>query len=316
MLLALLGTLGTAKFIFSLSKMVLQTFILPGQSLKNYGAQKGAWALVTGATDGIGREFARQLAKAGFNIVLVSRSSEKLAAAANEIEGEYKVSSKIYSIDFSKADVKAFDGLAETINGLDISVLVNNVGKSHDLPVYFHETEQQEIDDILQININSTLRITRIVLPSLLARKKGLILNIGSFAAAVPSAMLATYAGSKGFLATWSQALGEELKHKGITVQLINTFFVVSAMSKIRKPSVSTPLPSAYVASVLKTIGNPCGASGRPYVSTPYWSHAVADWVMGQADWMSGYMSYSHNLHIAIRKRGLKKRELKATKTQ
>lgn len=127
------------------------------------------------------------------------------------------------------------------------------------------------------------------------SRKKGLILNIGSFAAAVPSAMLATYAGSKGFLATWSQALGEELKHKGITVQLVNAFFVVSAMSKIRKPSWSTPLPSTYVASVLRTLGNPCGAIGRPYVSTPFWSHAVADWVMGQVGWMSGYMSYTHS---------------------
>jgi len=158
--------------------------------------------------------------------------------------------------------------------------------------------------------------VTQIVLPGLLARKKGLILNVGSFAAAVPSAMLATYAGSKGFLATWSQALGEELKHKGITVQLVNAFFVVSAMSKIRKPSLSTPLPSTYVASVLRTVGNPCGAIGRPYVSTPFWSHAVADWVMGQVGWMSGYMSYTHNLHIGIRKRALKKKEREAAKTQ
>lgn len=86
------------------------------------------------------------------------------------LEEKYKVSTKIYNIDFAKADTKAFDGLAETINGLDISVLVNNVGRSHEMPVYFHETERQEIDDILQINIHSTLRVTQIVLPTLLAR--------------------------------------------------------------------------------------------------------------------------------------------------
>lgn len=128
-------------------------------------------------------------------------------------------------------------------------------------------------------------------------RKNGLILNLSSFAASVPSAMLATYAGSKGFVVTWSQALAEELKQHNITVELVNTFFVVSAMSKIRKPSISTPLPNAYVKSVLATIGNGVGAvgSGRPYFTTPFWSHAIADWVMTQVGAMGLYMSYTHS---------------------
>lgn len=205
-------------------------------------------------------------------------------------------------------------------------MLVNNVGKSHEMPVYFHDTELQEMKDIVQINVFGTLRVTQIILPILLARyvirtvffqhlrkvrlanvqipfwfayyrKNGLILNLSSFAAAVPSPMLATYAGSKGFLTTWSQALAHELKPQGITVQLVNAFFVVSAMSKIRKPSVSTPMPDAYVRSVLSTIGNQCGAVGarRPFVTTPYWSHAVADWVMDQIGWMKAYMGYTHS---------------------
>lgn len=195
--------------------------------------------------------------------------------------------------------------------------LVNNVGKSHEMPVYFQDTELQELKDIVQINVYGTMRVTQIVLPTLLARfvpslstpargliffyalhsKNGLILNLSSFAASVPSAMLATYAGSKGFVITWSQALAEELKQHNITVELVNTFFVVSAMSKIRKPTISTPLPPAYVKSVLSTIGNGCGAVGsaRPYFTTPYWSHAVADFVMTQIGWMSGYMAYTHS---------------------
>lgn len=185
------------------------------------------------------------------------------------------MSTKTYAINFAHPDEKSWAGLASTISGLDIGVLgknesclfisrtqliyprlVNNVGKSHDIPVTFAETEVHEINDILTININSTLRVTQIVLPSLLAkfvfqyrppcrlvlirssvlRKKGLILNIGSFAANPPSAMLATYSGSKGFLTTWSQALGEELKEKGILVQLVNTFFVVRLVLSLIPP--------------------------------------------------------------------------------
>ncbi|KAF8306037.1 3-ketoacyl-CoA reductase [Clavulina sp. PMI_390] len=317
---ALLGTVGVAKFAYSFSQLILQTFILPGKSLSSFGAKKGAWAVVTGATDGIGREFANQLAKAGFNILLVSRTPEKLAAAASEIETKYKVSTKIHALDFSNADDAAFDKFAEAVNGLDIGVLINNVGRSHQMPVYFADTELSEMKDIIQINVFGTVRITHIILPTMLAKKKGLILNLSSFAAAVPSPMLATYAGSKGFVNTWSQALGEEVRKNGITVQLVNAFFIVSAMSKIRKPSISTPMPKEYVRSVLANIGKEVGSvsSNRPGFMTPYWSHAIGDWVMTQVGWMSMYMRYTHVLHISIRKRALKKkeREAAAAKTQ
>jgi len=86
--------------------------------LTEYGARRGAWALVTGATDGIGREFARQLANAGFNVVLVSRSTEKLAAAASEIETKYKVSSKIYTIDLLRPTPRRLTALRKLSMGL------------------------------------------------------------------------------------------------------------------------------------------------------------------------------------------------------
>lgn len=117
------------------------------------------------------------------------------------------------------------------------------------MPNYFDETTAREIDDVLQINIHGTLRMTRAILPIMLKRsdgfplssasrgssegtvntcsKNGLILNIGSFAGYIPSPMLAVYSGSKAFLSTWSQALADEYKSRGIVVQLVNTYFVV-----------------------------------------------------------------------------------------
>lgn len=94
--------------------------------------------------------------------------------------------------------------------------------------------------------------------------------------------MLAPYAASKRFLASFSAALGAEVESKGIDVQTVNTYFVVSNMSKIRKASLLIPMPKPYVKSVLSKIGLPCGAlfTGRPNVSTPYWSHALLDYVI------------------------------------
>lgn len=92
--------------------------------------------------------------------------------------------------------------------------------------------------------------------------------------------MLAPYAASKQFLASFYAALGAEVAGKGVDVQTVNTHFVVSNMSKIRRSSALVPTPKQYVRAALAKVGLPCGAldTGRPYVSTPYWSHALLDW--------------------------------------
>lgn len=100
----------------------------------------------------------------------------------------------------------------------------------------------------------------------------------------VPSPYLSVYSGGKAFLSTWTQALAKEVENQGIIVQNVNTYFVVSAMSKIRKPTFLIPLPKPYVASVLAKIGLPCG-SHVPYTSAPYPGHGLANWFI--ANFMS-----------------------------
>ncbi|KAF5388774.1 hypothetical protein D9757_005616 [Collybiopsis confluens] len=306
-----LGVIGIARFCYRTLSVFLQIFVLPGHSLKRYGAKKGAWALVTGASDGIGKEFAFQLAKAGFNVFLVARNKETLDAAAAEIASKYSVSTKTASIDFAKADDAAYESLSSNFQSLNVGVLVNNVGKSHAMPAYLTDTPKDEIADIVSINVNATLKVTYSVLPGMIQRRRGLILNIGSFAGSVPSPMLATYSGTKAFLSTFSSALGEEVAQHGITVEHVNTYFVVSKLSKIRKASLMIPHPAPYVRSVLAKIGLPCGAaySRRPNTSTPYWSHAILDYAMTAIDIPTFFISYTHGLHKSIRRRALKKME-------
>jgi 17beta-estradiol 17-dehydrogenase / very-long-chain 3-oxoacyl-CoA reductase len=163
--------------------------------------------------------------------------------------------------------------------------------------------------------------------------KRGLILNIGSFAGTTPSPMLATYTGAKAFLWTFTSALSEEVKRHNIIVEHVNTYFVVRAhcylyietnliciqvskLSKIRKSSILVPQPAAYVRSVLSKIGLACGAgfSGRPGTSTPYWSHALLDYAMTFIGLPGVYIRHTHEQHKDIRRRALRKLEREGKK--
>ncbi|EPQ54976.1 3-ketoacyl-CoA reductase [Gloeophyllum trabeum ATCC 11539] len=310
-----LGSFTFLRFAVKTAVVFSQTFLLGGTSLKKFGAKQGAWAVVTGASTGIGREFAVQLAKAGFNVLVAARSTSSLNETVSEIASAASGSqTKVVTIDLSKDDEAAYASFADTIAALDIGVLVNNAGKSHEMPTDFVETPKSEMDDILAINTRAVLRITALVVPHMLQRKRGLILNIGSFAGEIPSPMLATYSASKAFLATFSAALGAELKPHGIVVEHVNTYFVVSNMSKIRRASALVPTPRAFVRAVLAKLGLPCGAAftGRPHTSTPFWSHALVDYAIGVLGWTGGMVSYTHGLHKSIRKRALRKKEREA----
>ncbi|GAA5859592.1 hypothetical protein JCM1840_006363 [Sporobolomyces johnsonii] len=311
--LALVGAGWLGTYALSFARMLLD-LARPGIPLKRFGANKGAWAVVTGATAGIGRDFALQLAAAGFNIFLASRTTSKLEEISQEITAKYpNVKTQVHSIDFSSPSAD-YAALGKAMEPLDIGVLINNVGKSYEEPTFFQDLPDQDIADIVEINVNATLKVTKLVLPGMISRKRGLILSVGSFAALIPSPLLAVYSGSKAFLSTWSQALGSELKGTGVEVELLNTYFVVSKLSKIRRSSWMIPTPKTYVRSVLSHIGVKGGAVGQPHISTPYHGHAPVQWVVDHLFSNQFWLDYNRKLHLDIRRRAIRKRERDAGK--
>ncbi|GAA5947102.1 hypothetical protein JCM3765_002158 [Sporobolomyces pararoseus] len=311
--LALVGAGWLSSYVLSFARMLVD-LARPGLPLKRFGAKKGAWAVVTGATAGIGRDFALQLAAAGFNVFLASRTTSKLEEISQEITAKYPgIKTQIHSIDFSspKADYAA---LGKELDKLDVGVLINNVGKSYEEPTFFQDLPDQDMNDIVEINVNATLKVTKLVVPGMVSRKRGLILTVGSFASLIPSPLLAVYSGSKAFVSTWSQALGSELKGTGVEVELLNTYFVVSKLSKIRKSSWMIPTPKTYVRSVLSKIGVNGGAVGQPHISTPYHGHAPVQWVVDHLFSNSFWLNYNRKLHLDIRRRAIRKREREAAK--
>lgn len=216
-------------------------------------------------------------------------------------------------MDFARNDAADYNRLKALIEGLNIAILVNNVGKSHDIPVPFLETAQKEMDDIITINITGTLKVTQIVAPGMASRKRGLILTMGSFGGLIPTPLLATYSGSKAFLQHWSTALGAELKQDGVEVQLVVGYLVTSAMSKIRKPSLTIPTPKMFVKACLGKIGLKGTAAGMAGTITPFWAHGAMHWgVQMLGIFNETVLSKNLGMHASIRKRALKKREREA----
>ena len=219
-------------------------------------------------------------------------------------------------MDFSANLDSDYDKLAALVKDKDIAVLINNVGQSHSIPVPFAETLESEMNNIITINCTATLRVTKLVLPTLLARKRGLVLTMGSFGGLLPTPFLATYSGSKAFLQQWSNSLASELEPSGITVHFIHSYLVTSAMSKIRRSSLFVPSEKHFVRSVLSKIGRRGGSIGYAYSGSPYWSHGLMIAgiisVLGvYSEWLAGI---NRNMHVDIRRRALARAEREKAK--
>ncbi|KAK0721581.1 hypothetical protein B0T26DRAFT_699744 [Lasiosphaeria miniovina] len=313
--LAGIGLLYISSGATSFLQLLLNAFVLSGTNLRKYG-KKGTWAIVTGASDGLGKEFATQLAAKGFNLVLVSRTQSKLDTLAKELEQKYAdLQTKTLAMDYAKDNNADYERLAKLIAGLDVGILINNVGQSHSIPVPFLQTAGDELQNIITINCLGTLKTTKVVAPILAQRKNGLILTMGSFAGVMPTPYLATYSGSKAFLQHWSASLAEELKPAGVDVQFVISYLVATAMSKVRRTSALIPSPKQFVRSALGKIGLD-GAEGFPNTYTPWWSHAVFKWVVESTVGATSGLTIWYNLkmHADIRQRALKKAAREAKK--
>ena len=234
--------------------------------------QFGKWALVTGCTDGIGKAFAFAMAAKGLNVVLVSRSSEKLKRVSEEVMQKHLVKTKVITVDF-KDDAKDYvTKIQQEIDGLEIGVLVNNVGMAYSYPEEFLALpgSYQKVRDLISVNISSMNAMTRLCLPQMVDRGHGVVLNIGSLAAVSPSPLMAAYAATKSYVDKFSAMLHQEYERKGITVQCVHPGPVVSNMSKglipEELPKFLAPEADIFVGSCLRRLGIYSVTAG-------YWAH-------------------------------------------
>lgn len=173
-------------------------------------------ALITGATSGIGYELSKLFAKNRYDLVLIARNKQKLEDTANELRQAFSISTITIPKDLSlpSSPGEIFSKLRE--ESIQIDVLANNAGfNEYGL---FSQTDLQRELQMIQLHIASLTHLTKLLLPGMLERRHGKILNIGSTGSFVPGPLVAVYCATKAYILSFSEALAEELKGTGVTV--------------------------------------------------------------------------------------------------
>ena len=178
-------------------------------------------ALITGASFGIGAEFARIFAREGYNLVLVARTADKLRQIASELEKAHGTRSLILATDLTEPGAAAYVLDQTTRADIQVEVLVNNAGFGQ--YGLFADNDLEECLRQIQLNVTTLTHLTRLYLPAMIERAKierkgGSILNVASTAAFQPGPLMAVYFATKAYVLHFSEALANELNGSGVTV--------------------------------------------------------------------------------------------------
>jgi len=215
------------------------------------------YALVSGASSGIGECFARALARRGHNLVLVARTKSKLEALAEGLSTQHSVSAEPIDIDLSVAG--AAERLLQILQQrrLDIDLLVNNAGFG--ARGRFWELPLARQAQMIRLNVGALVELTHLLLPPMVARRRGAIINISSTAGFQPVPYTSAYAASKAFVASFSEGLAQELRGSGIVVVTLcpggtrTNFFVASQYGRPKLPG-GMHQPEEVVAAALRCL--------------------------------------------------------------
>ncbi|MEX8546104.1 MAG: SDR family NAD(P)-dependent oxidoreductase [Mucilaginibacter sp.] len=205
------------------------------------------YALITGASSGIGYELAKLFAQDKYNLVLVALEPDLLNQKATELKQQYGVEVEAIVKDLFKheAPFEVYDEIKA--KGIQIDVLVNDAGQGQ--YGLFAETDINRELDIIQLNIGATISLVKCFLPEMLARKEGKILNLSSIAGKTPGPYQAVYHGTKAFVQSFTEAVRSECKDTGVTLTALlpgktdTDFFNKAQMedSKMMEQSGSNP---------------------------------------------------------------------------
>jgi uncharacterized protein len=177
------------------------------------------YALITGASTGIGYELAKVAASDGFNLIIIARNQTKLERVKTQIEKEFSVKVQVIASDLGdkQSPKKIFDTVEK--NGWPVEVLINNAGFANN--GRFDEIDWQKEQDQIQVNVATLVEMCHLFIPKMIQNKTGKILNIASIAGYLPGPFMATYYATKSFVKSFSIALNQELKDQGVSVSVL-----------------------------------------------------------------------------------------------
>ncbi|KAF7106396.1 hypothetical protein CFC21_107131 [Triticum aestivum] len=304
--LAILGALYVAAFACRLLHISGIALCLRGP--KDLRRRYGAWAVVTGPTSGIGRSMSLELARCGLNLIIVGRDPAKLQNIAGTVSKTHGVLTKTVQFDFSLVSTpqgeEAMGRLRQAVDGLEVGVLVNNAGVATPHATYLHEADAEAWVRMIRVNLLAVTEVTAAVLPGMVERGRGAVVNIGSGAAeALPSYPLySVYAATKRYVAQLSRSLYVEYRVKGIDVQCQAPLYVDTKMvtNMVTRGGLLSwlifPTSDAYARAAARWIGH------RRPVCMPNLGHRL-QWCFSH--FVPDRVLAAHRLHENLRQRAV-----------
>jgi short-subunit dehydrogenase len=214
----------------------------------------GEWGLVTGASSGIGAEFARALAREGLSLVLTARREERLRALADELEKQWNISTRTIAVDLASSDGPA--RLADAVRDLEIGVLVNNAGIGYAGRLDLQETER--LQSLLAVNCHAPLVLTSRLVPGMVERGRGAVIFTGSAAGHQPIPFHGVYSATKAFDLFLGESLFVELRDQGVDVLVVEPGPVETEFQDAADEiSHGGEPPSEVVRVALESLGGP-----------------------------------------------------------
>ncbi|MGI9274067.1 MAG: SDR family NAD(P)-dependent oxidoreductase [Endozoicomonas sp.] len=230
----------------------------------------GPWALITGASTGIGETFAKHLARKGFNLVLVARRKEQLDQLASELSSQHSIECRTIPADMSQ--LNEVEHVIEKTNNLDIGLLIPNAGVEYHAP--FDQQEWAQLDNLMQVNMTAPTRLAHHFAKIMKSKKSGGIIFVSSIAGFFASCHFAQYSASKGYIQLLSEAMYQELKPFNVDVLALapgptDTNMGNQVVSDMRGPRQPLLSRDAVVSAAISQLGR------KPFVIPGFFYKSV-----------------------------------------
>ena len=226
---------------------------------------QGKWALVTGASAGIGQALAEELAAGGTNLVLTARRKERLEELARRLTEKHKIQTQVFVADLAEATAPEKIFAFTKAKGIEVELLINNAGFGR----YgeFHTTEIPRLLEMVQVNCSAVVHLTRLYLPEMVARRRGDVMILASTASFQSVPYLSTYAATKAFDLLFAEGLAEEMRRYGIRVCALCPGPTASEFNDVAgQTHITSAMRSRETAEKVARTGLRALAAGKSYV--------------------------------------------------
>uniref|UniRef100_A0A0N4Z9P2 Estradiol 17-beta-dehydrogenase 12 n=1 Tax=Parastrongyloides trichosuri TaxID=131310 RepID=A0A0N4Z9P2_PARTI len=248
-------TIRFSKFLWIIFNSIKGHFFTKPYDMSSY---KDDWAVVTGATDGIGKAYINELAKSkGIRkFFLIGRSVQKLEDVKSFMEKTHNAVVDYFVFDFASDD---FNKLDAAIEKLDVGILINCVGMGPSKVGNFTELNQGEASKILRVNLMSTVKMVELVLPKMVEKDHGMIVNFASATSWRPLPYMSTYPASKAGISFFTSSLVDEFKNTNVKIQLLIPLLVATKIAFYEREESNNIFvvdPEEYTRQAVNTLGN------------------------------------------------------------